>query len=72
MKKLLFLLALVPFLFACQENEPVTKISGTALNVEEGYFILGGRAGAKDTIAVTEDNSFEFIADIDEVVYCEH
>ncbi len=59
MKKLLLLTLIVPLLFACTTSDPVTMLSGTADNVEEGYFVLSSR-GVKDTVLVNEDKTFEF------------
>lgn len=66
MKKLFLLVLSIPLIFACSSNDPVTILSGTALNLEEGYFVLNGPTGAKDTISIDDDNNFEFkINDID-------
>ena len=60
MKKLFLLTLIIPLLFACNTGDPVTMLSGTATNVEDGYFILGGPGGAKDTIILNDENNFDF------------
>lgn len=60
MKKLLYLVFLLPLFIACNQKETGTFLSGTADNLESGVFILGGPGGARDSIKLNEDHSFRF------------
>lgn len=60
MRKLLLITLIVPLLFACNQEKEGTWLTGTAENVEAGFFILGGPGGAKDSVFIAEDNTFEF------------
>jgi len=59
--KLFFVgLLLLPLFIACDQEESGTKITGMIDNLESGMFLLGGPGGARDSIMLNEDNSFEY------------
>ncbi len=60
MRKLFLIIFLVPLLFACEQEEEGTRLTGTADNLESGFFILGGPGGSRDSVFIDENNSFSY------------
>ncbi len=59
MKKILVLLV-IPLLFSCNTDlQTGAFLSGTVENLESGFFEFGGSGGAKDSILINENGSFE-------------
>jgi len=67
MKKILFLLAVSALAFSCTEQKNGAVITGKADNLADGFFILGGPGGSRDTVKLDDKGNFKIdLSDITE------